>query len=291
MRKMSKESLLSSRIWDAENRDFISKESFLTGLKLARFVLLGEIHTNIVHHSLQAEIIDKLSGDNRRPAICFEMMDITCQNNIDDYLRHSPHDSAEFGNVVGWDLQWNPGYEMYKPIFEIALLKNLPVVAANVPRILAKKVVSDGLGALTPDIINNLGLDQSMPPESQQELINEIWESHFGQTEHNRNEFQGLLEGMALAQKLRDATMAYVMLHNQKSKYQILIAGNGHVRNDRGIPYRLVNLGVKENQIASVGLIEMEILPEYSLLPEHREWLKDKKFPYAFVIFTPGHAQ
>lgn len=288
---MTGEHLLQGRVWDVKNYDFIAPETLVAKLKPARFILLGEIHTNFEHHLKQAEIINNISDFERHPAICFEMLEVTCQEKIDEYLNRSPHDAEGFGNAIDWDSQWNPAYEMYKPIFETAFSKNLPVVAANIPRTLAKQAVIEGLKALSPEFIKQTGISQPFPPELQKELIDEIWESHFGQTKHSRGQLLGLLEGMALAQKLRDAIMAYTLLHNQRSEKQVLITGNGHVRNDRGVPYHLVKFGAKAGLICSLGMIETEWMPEYPALPEYQEWLKVQKLPYTFAIFIPGHTQ
>jgi uncharacterized iron-regulated protein len=67
---------LTGRIWDVSSARFIDRQSLITRLARADFVLLGERHDNPDHHQLQAEILRGLIALGRRPAVGFEMFDL-----------------------------------------------------------------------------------------------------------------------------------------------------------------------------------------------------------------------
>jgi uncharacterized iron-regulated protein len=62
---------------------------------------------------------------------------------------------------------------------------------------------------------------------------------------------------MALAQHARDAQMAQVLLREGAKDGAVLIAGAGHARLDRGVPYYL-KLEAPESSAVSVAFIEVE---------------------------------
>ena len=61
---------------------------------------------------------------------------------------------------------------------------------------------------------------------------------------------------MALAQRARDAAFAQAMLRAPAGTRVVLIAGNGHVRSDIGVPHYLRAAGVERARIAAIGFIE-----------------------------------
>jgi uncharacterized iron-regulated protein len=82
-------------------------------------------------------------------------------------------------------------------------------------------------------------------------LTDEIRDSHCGMLPETA------LPNMSLVQRLRDARMADAILQSQ-SKGAALIAGNGHVRRDRGVPWYLAERAIPDRQIIAVRHIEVE---------------------------------
>jgi hypothetical protein len=64
-----------------------------------------------------------------------------------------------------------------------------------------------------------------------------------------------LVPRLALAQRARDAALAAAVLADATTDGAVLIAGNGHVRADLGVP---LYLGSADRQAISVGWIEVE---------------------------------
>jgi uncharacterized iron-regulated protein len=61
---------------------------------------------------------------------------------------------------------------------------------------------------------------------------------------------------MALGQRARDAAFAHAMLDAPPGARVVLIAGNGHVRTDLGVPRYLRAAGVAASDIAAIGYVE-----------------------------------
>jgi uncharacterized iron-regulated protein len=189
-------------------------------LKLARPVtLLGEVHDNAAQHALRLQALQTWLATGARPALVMEQFDRDRQGAIDQ-LRAQPtrpaaDDLIKAAGAPGWD------WSFYRPYLELALRDDLPIVAANVSREEARKVMRDGLQAT--------GFDPAVPPEILATLASGILESHCGMLD------EPTARRMALAQVARDQSMAR-SVEAQAGRGVVLLAGNGHVRIDTGAP-------------------------------------------------------
>ena len=110
----------------------------------------------------------------------------------------------------------------------------LPIYAGDLPRERVRSVARGGLSQIAPEERARLGLDSPLPAPLADAVLRELEESHCGALPPQA------LGGMAVAQRYRDAHMADVLLGvAQRHGSAILIAGNGHVRADRGVPWHL----------------------------------------------------
>jgi uncharacterized iron-regulated protein len=183
-------------------------------------VLLGEVHDNAAQHALRAEAFSALLARGARPALALEQFDRDKQPLIDRLLAQSPRPSADAliqaAGGTGW--QW----PHYKPFIEAALAHSLPIVAANVGREEARRVMREGLAAT--------GFNAAVPDELLARQAAGIEASHCGLLDNST------ARRMALAQVARDQFMARV-LQQHSERGVVLLAGNGHVRVDIGVPH------------------------------------------------------
>ncbi len=173
-----------------------------------------------------------------------EQFDRERQADIDRARRERPDDAdyliAQAGGG-GW--QW----PLYRPVVALALQYNLPLLAANLSRADAAKIVRGGLdGLFMPQERAQLGLTGTLPPDLVAAQTAVLDEGHCG------NFPKAMLPGMLNAQAARDAVMA-ATLRPYAARGAVLIAGNGHVRNDIGVP-RWLGAGV--GKAVSVGYLE-----------------------------------
>lgn len=266
---------LAGRIWAARTRRFIEPAALADALAALPFVLLGETHDNADHHRLQGWIVGALGARGRRPAVVFEMIAANRQQALARYLATPGADAAGIGAAVGWDRSGWPGWTHYAPIAEAALRAGAPIAAGNLPHGLIRRVIAEGFSALGPARVAALGLDAAMPDALLAGLREEIRTSHCDQLP------AAMLPAMARAQQARDAEMAYAMAAHESA---VLIAGNGHARSDRGVPWHL-RRSAPGAGIAALGLFEVEHgLDEPAAYGEGPGAAGP---PYDFVWFTP----
>jgi uncharacterized iron-regulated protein len=206
-------------------------------------VLLGEVHDNAAQHRLRAAALAELLATGARPALAMEQFDREQQPRIDALLAQRPRPSADafIAAVGGANWQW----AYYRPFIELALQQGLPIVAANVSREDARSLSRDGLA--------QSGFDAAVAPDILKEQADIIEGSHCGML--NR----ATAERLALAQVARDQFMARV-IERHAARGVVLLAGNGHVRTDIGVPRWLAAATRAQSQ--AIGLLEEGDAPE-----------------------------
>jgi uncharacterized iron-regulated protein len=212
-----------------------------------RILLLREVHDNAAQHRLRLAVLQRALDRGWRPAIVMEQLDIGRQGDIERARRERPDDPQHVIDLAGaGNTGWN--WHFYRPYIALALQHRLPLLAGNLSRADAEKVVRNGYAAVfDPQRLTALGLDSPTPPLWQAGQEREIDEGHCHALPPT------LLPGMARAQLARDAVMADVLEH-QETGAAVLLAGNGHVRRDLGVPRWLA--GGAARRTLSVGLIE-----------------------------------
>ena len=132
---------------------------------------------------------------------------------------------------------WN--WAHYRPFIALALEHRLPIIAANVSRSEARNVMRDGLAAQ--------GFDAAVPDDVMAAHTATIEAGHCGQVD------TATARRMALAQVARDQHMARALAAHAE-RGAVLLAGNGHVRTDVGVPRWMG--GALRARTQSIGLLE-----------------------------------
>jgi uncharacterized iron-regulated protein len=211
----------------------------------ARFMLLGEVHDHAEQHRERAALLRELLADRRATWVVFEQMDRA----HDASLAAAPRDAERVADAGALDRRaW--GWPLHRPLFEAALDGGATVRGGNLPRDAVRAVVRDGRAALPADVRGLLDADTAWGDAQQRALEREIADGHCGMLPASQ------LGPMALAQRARDAAMARALLDAPAGTRAVLIAGNGHVRTDLGVPRYLRAAGVPARQIVAIGFIE-----------------------------------
>ncbi|WP_271680588.1 ChaN family lipoprotein [Thermomonas mangrovi] len=209
-----------------------------------RVLLLGEVHDSAAGHAARAALLRKEVEAGWRPAIAMEQFDTGQQPLLDAAMRDCATADCVVDKVVTGKSSWT--WHFYKPVIALALEYKLPLLAANLSRTDASKVVKDGFAASLPaDVIARYGLDV-LPADVMGPQETEVRDSHCGALP------EPMVAPMARAQIARDVVMALTMqAHAQRGV--VLIAGNGHVRKDIAVPYWLRRDGLAPR---AVGFLE-----------------------------------
>jgi uncharacterized iron-regulated protein len=263
---------LVGQIYRVADATQVDESDLIEAATAADFVLIGERHDNRDHHRLQARIVRSLQPEGQRPrAVAFEMIGADRQLDVVEYLDRHPGDAAGLGAAVDWEARGWPAWARYEPIARAALANGAEIVAADLDEAEKRAVFAAGAQALRASFVRRTGLDRDFPAALTSDLQEELHESHCGRASPE------LLRGMYQVQRARDAMMADRLAAVSGRAGGILIAGNGHVRNDRGVPWYLARLEPGARTL-SIGL--QEVRDDLRRLPHD--------LPYDYVWFTPG---
>ena len=266
---------LVGKIWNVKQQVFIDQDTLVDQVLASEYILLGERHDNLVHHQHQAWFIDTLARNKHQASVAFEMIDnyqgarlskqtITSVDQLIDVLNRSKSN-------------WQ--YELrYKQLFAAALDAGFRIDAANLNSKRLMHTVMQGEDKLPEDYQQIL----AKTPFSDQQydaLQLEINKAHCDMLPEKSG------RSMALGQRLRDAIMAHSLLKS-KADHKVLIAGMGHVRNDRAVPlYLQTNLKAGDSKIMSVGFIEVD--NDLKSASDYSQYRGYQSLPFDVVWFTP----
>jgi uncharacterized iron-regulated protein len=262
---------LAGQIYRVSSGRVVDQATLVADLARADFVLLGERHDNRDHHRLQARLVRELQAASARPrAVAFEMIPSDRQLAVVEHLKMRPGDAAGLGAAVDWPALGWPDWDLYRPIAEAALAAGATIVAADLSPAQRDAVFSGGPEVLRASMVRRTGLDRDLPAALGASLAQELREAHCGEVS------ESALEGMFRVQRARDAMMADRLATVAGRAGGVLVAGNGHVRNDRGVPWYLARLRPTARTL-SVGLIEVQ--DDVTTAPAD--------LPFDYVWFTP----
>lgn len=278
--RLSTDDPLVGRIWSARSKTYITPQQLADALGSARFVLLGETHDNPDHHRLQAWLISRLAASGQRPAVVMEMISEDKADALQSYLADPGANPAGLGNALDWQKSGWPDWRIYQPIAEAALGVGLRIAAGDAARSRIRRVGREGFDALSAPERATLALDSDLSPPLARSLLEELFDSHCQMVPREA------MTPMARVQRFRDAVLADSLLR-ESAKHgigSVLVAGNGHVRKDRAVPWYLARRSPGD-KVVSVMLIEVdgkattpdELMPTYP----------DGRPASDFVWFTP----
>lgn len=206
-------------------------------------VLLGEVHDNATQHAIRLRAFEAWVAQGHRPVLLMEQFDRNRQPAIDRAVAsiHGAPTAADADAVIDAGAPGRKGWNwaFYKPYVAVALRWNLPIVAANMGRDEARAVIADGLAAH--------GFDATVPPLLLAEQTAAVESSHCGLIG------TAMAGKMAAAQIARDQFMAQ-QVETHAARGVLLLAGNGHLRNDIGVPHWLSP--AVRSKTESVGVLE-----------------------------------
>ncbi len=196
----------------------------LDRLPPAQITLLGEIHDNPRHHLNQARAVAALHPR----ALVFEMLPETVAPDP-----AGGRDAAALAAALGWDGRGWPDFALYAPIFAAA--PGARIYGAELPRPEVRRAIGEGAAAVFGAGAARFGLTEPLPEALLQDALDEQFAAHCGAMPREA------LSGMVEAQRLRDAALARAALRalDETGGPVAVIAGAGHVRRDRGLPFVL----------------------------------------------------
>lgn len=233
--------------------DIRSFEDIIDELHQSRVVYVGEVHTDMGAHILQLQVLQALFRENPDLAIGMEMFPRSAQEALDGYISGAIATEHEFLKKSGYFTAWSFDYRLYREIIGFAKRYRIPLVGLNIDKAVVDQVFKDGDFA---------GLDdeqqEQVPAERDLDLPG--YSERLGQAfaGHDRQGFTPeKMAGFVQAQALWDEAMAETIvryLSDHPGRRMLVIAGNGHVYKDTGIPPRVARrLDVPQSVVSSVS--------------------------------------
>lgn len=265
---------LVDSIYQVKSASFIDKQRLIKRIMDADYLLLGELHDNRAHHRHQAWVIRQLALAGREAGIAYEMI---YKEQGKQLVGEEISSAEQLINILnqtqtGWDYE-----NQYRPLFDETLAAGYPIVAANLDREKLMEVLQQGEDRLPTDyrrILDNTPFSDAQ----RRDLRNEIAISHCNMLDAPTTSM------MVQAQRIRDAVLTESLLAIN-TPVKVMVAGLGHVRNDRGLPLYLEKNLDAAADIVAIGMIEVE--PEKTEPAAYAEAWGRETLPFDIVIFTP----
>ena len=231
---------LLGSIWETESARQVDEAELTAAARAAHWVLLGEKHDNPEHHRLQARMVAAVAGSGRKPAVVWEM----AGPDQAEALAAARLETVDtLGAALDWEARGWYTWAIYQPIAEAALRHGLKMYPGN-PSTETTRTVGRG-EALSPAVEERLDWGRGYDADQLAALTDLLAASHCGALP------ESAFGPMAEVQRLRDAWMASSLRAADTGAGAILIAGTEHVREDRGVPWRL------EAPVFSLALVEV----------------------------------
>jgi uncharacterized iron-regulated protein len=132
------------RVYDTRKNAFVDFEVMLAAAAAADVVFVGEAHDDPNTHRLEAAILEGLQRRKVTPVVSLEMFERDVQPALDAYLAGATTEADMLKAARPW-----PRYATdYRPLVEKARAEGWTVIAANVPRRIARDVARSGEGSL-----------------------------------------------------------------------------------------------------------------------------------------------
>jgi uncharacterized iron-regulated protein len=227
---------------DAATGAPILPADLLSRAEAADLVLLGEIHDNGTHHRVRGALVEAARA--RHPAVVFEQLPWAAGPIPPPAAGESEEawlDAHGFDRK-GW--QW----PLHAPIVSAAIAHAREIRGSGLSHEALRTVVRHGADAAPPPLgplVRQVPLDGA----GQAAMDHELFVGHCGKLPSER------VAGMRAAQEVRDAAMAEALMAAVGGGPAWLIAGNGHVRMDIGVPRFLRRLA-PDRKLLVVGIAE-----------------------------------
>lgn len=184
----------------------------------APLLLLGEQHDAPEHQALQREVVQALVRRGQLAALVMEMVE---QGRSTRGLS-SDADEVRVRDALGWTDQSGWPWPVHGPVVMAAVRGGVPVIGGNLPR------------AQMRGAMGNATLDGLVGDGVLQRQRDGIRDSHCGLLPESQ------IAPMTRVQLARDQVMARTVTQAvMPGKTVVLVAGNGHVRRDLGVPLHL----------------------------------------------------
>jgi len=289
---LARDHVLAGKVWSRHRAHLITHEDLIRALMATPLVLLGEVHDNADAHALQGWAVLQIISLRQQMAGALPAGGLVSEHirtdqrdalvRFEDFSRTArrPATVHDLFRFLDWKTSGWPSEDIFLPLFQSVLRSRLPIYPANPPREQVRAVARGDSSALSADDRARLELDTPLDAPLADALTVELKASHCGLLP------DAAIPSMSSAQRYRDAAFADAMLTAAAAHgAAILVAGNGHVRTDRAVPWYL-RQRAPDRTVASVMMLEAEDGQTDPAAYAPRS--PDGKPAVDFIMFTPA---
>jgi len=230
----------STEVLEAVTGRALTTAELLGRVAAADFVLLGEVHDNAAHHQVRGAL---LGAAGTRPAVVFEQF----ARSAAPIPPPAAGEMEPWLDAHGFDRK-NWRWPLHAPVVDAAIARAGTLWGSGLSRETLRSVVRAGMDS-APAELRRLLEQAPLDSAATAAIDAELMEGHCGKLPAS------MMPGMRAAQVVRDASMADALLAGGTAGPAWLIAGDGHVRMDMGVP-RLLRAAAPGKRILAVGLLE-----------------------------------
>lgn len=211
------------RIVEVASGRELTRAELLLQCRAVDHLLLGEQHDNPHHHQRRGALIAELGAGT-----------VVVAEHLERGRRvEAGADVRSRLDAAGFDARsW--GWPLHEALFAPVLEAGLTVIGGNADQALVRQAARQGEAAV-PAALRDALRAAPLDAAAQAALDRALVDGHCGQLPAAR------VPSMRLAQRLRDASLALAM-QASGGRPAVLVAGNGHVRLDHGVPVLLRRL-------------------------------------------------
>lgn len=216
-------------ITDTRTDEFITIDELVTRLENTGILFVGEEHTNMEFHRVQANVIRALHEAGRQVLIALEMFPYTQQRDLDRWTR-GQYGETEFLETADWYQYWGYHWDYYADIFRYARDNGIRMFGVNAPRDVIKAVRTEGFEGLSKNDLEHIPttVDTDSPEHRR------VYLAYFDDGDSLHTELPPeQLAGMVRAQATWDAVMGWNSLqalrrHGGPDAIVVVLIGAGH---------------------------------------------------------------
>jgi uncharacterized iron-regulated protein len=130
---------LTGCVTQRDSASFARAAQAIPGLEGARIAYIAEKHDDASHHEFQEKVIRSLHGRGKPVTVGMEMVDVTQQAALDEYLEKKISWS-EFARRTAFDRGWGKTSPAYWRILSWCRRNEVPVIALNAPQTVTRKL-------------------------------------------------------------------------------------------------------------------------------------------------------
>ncbi len=208
----------------------VSVEKMLKQAEKADVVVFGELHNNPICHWMELEILQYLSDQDRPVILGMEMFERDQQEVLDELMAGL----FELKKLDQYTRTWTNYGTDYKPLLAMALERDIPIIATNIPRKYASFVFKKGIDSLKKlDISPGMVPDLDFKVDTTLATYAEVLAMGKNMPGHGSENF-------LYAQAIKDVAMARG-IYNKRTNNEVLyhINGSFHSKNREGICHYL----------------------------------------------------